>query len=128
MPFKKVLLENERISAGEEKRLFPGIDVSRYDRLHFHISGGVRSIRNLHARILFSTPVGSVSLLADSTIWYEDSKFEREFSHQVPSYYGGTGFVMSVPVIAPNLFDIILRNTGSDDLETVYVTVMSQEI
>ncbi len=85
MPFKKVLLKNELIAAGEEKRLFPNLDIGRYDRLHFHISGGVRSIRNLHTRILFGTPVGGVTLLADSTIWFEDTKAEREFSHQVPS-------------------------------------------
>ena len=71
MAFKKTLLENETINPGEEKRLLPGLDVSKWDRLHFHISGGVRSIRGLNARILFGTPVDDKILRADSTIWFE---------------------------------------------------------
>lgn len=131
MAYKKVLLENETIAAGAEKRLLPHIDVSRWDRLHFHIAADARSVAGLSVRILFGTPIKGLhcgSLLADSTIWYEDTVWEREFLHNVPTTYGGTGFIMSVPVVAPELFDVILRNNGTSELTTIYVTVMAQEI
>ncbi len=128
MAFKKVLLSNETIAPGGEKRLLPGIDVSKWDRLHFHIGAAARSIAGINVRVLFGTPVKSAILLADSTIWYEDTVSEREFSHQISSNYNGTGFVMSVPVVAPHLYDVILKNNGTKELKTIYVTVMAQEI
>ena len=128
MAYQSVLLDGEPIAAGAERRLLPGLDVSRWDRLHFHISSGVRSISGLSVTVLFGTPVDGQVLLADSTVWYEDTVSEREFSHTTPSTYNGTGFVMSVPVVAPRLYDVILRNIGSEDLETVFVTLLAQEI
>jgi hypothetical protein len=127
----RVLMENEKLPAGQEKRLLPHLDVSRWDRLHFHISNGNRAVSGLKARILFGTPMPESpcgELLADSTIWFEDTVSERDFTHVTPNHYNGTGFVMSVPVVAPNLFDVILKNVGDSDLDTVYVTVMAQEI
>ena len=112
----------------KEERLLPGIDVSKVDRLHFHISGGVRAINGIQVRILFGTPIEGKVLLADSTVWFENGVNEREFSHTTPLSYGGTGFIMSVPVVAPQLYDVILRNVGEKSLETVSVTVMGQEI
>lgn len=41
-----------------------------------------------------------------------------EFEHATPAS-GGTGFTMSVPVVAPVLHDVILRNQGSAPLEGV---------
>jgi hypothetical protein len=35
---------------------------------------------------------------------------------------------MSVPVVAPQLYDVILTNTGTQPLTTIYVTLMAQEI
>ncbi len=131
MAFTKVLLKNESIPAGAEKRLLPSLDVSNWDRLHLHIAADARSVAGLQVRVLFGTPMSGThcgALLADSTIWYEETVSEREFSHTVPGNYNGTGFVMSVPVIAPLLYDVILRNTGTQNLETIYVTVMAQEI
>ena len=128
MAFTKVLLENETIPAGHEKRLMPGLDVSKWDRLHFHIGARARSVAGLSVRILFATPIKGGALLADSTIWYEDTVWEREFSHNVAATYNGTGFVMSVPVITPSLYDVILKNNGSGDLTEISVTVMAQEI
>ena len=131
MAFTEILLENDTIRVGAEKRLLPGLDVSRWDRLHFHIGSDARSVAGLNVRILFGTPMAGThcgSLLADSTVWYEDTVSEREFSHAVPTTYGGTGFVMSVPVVAPQLYDVILRNNGTADLSTICVTVMAQEI
>jgi hypothetical protein len=131
MAFTKVLLENETIPPEEEKRLFPNLDVSTWDRLHFHVAADARSVAGLHVRVLFGTPMSGTkceALLADSTIWYEETVSEREFSHTAPLDYGGTGFVMSVPVVAPLLYDVILKNTGQQELETIYVTVMAQEI
>ena len=130
MAFTKVLLKNATISGGTEKRLHPNLDVSKWDRLHFHI-GSDRAIPGLSVRILYGTPMTGPHcnmLLADSTVWYEDTVSEREFLHALSSSYGGTGFVMSVPVVAPLLYDVILRNNGSTALKTIYVTVMAQEI
>jgi hypothetical protein len=77
--------------------------------------------------VLFGTPVTGAILLADSTVWFEDTRWEREFTHQVPSGYGRTGLVMSVPVVAPMLYDVILTNTGAADMPQVYVTVFAQD-
>jgi hypothetical protein len=35
---------------------------------------------------------------------------------------------MSVPVVAPFLYDVILKNNGSVDLNTISVALMAQEI
>lgn len=129
--FHRVLLENEALAAHKEKRLLPHIDVSRWDRLHFHISNGNRAVANLKARIVFGTPMPESpcgELLADSTVWFEDTVSERELTYVTPDTYNGTGFVMSVPVVAPNLFDVILTNVGDKPLDTLYVTMMAQEI
>lgn len=129
--FHRVLMENQPLPQGKEKRLLPHLDVSRWDRLHFHISNGNRSVAGIKVRILFGTPMPESpcgELLADSTVWFEDTVSERELTYITPGTYNGTGFVMSVPVVAPNLFDVILTNLGDHDLETMYVTVMAQEI
>ena len=128
MAFQQVLLDGQSIGAGEVKRLLPDLDVSKWDRLHFHISGGIHGIRDTSVTILFGTPVDGKVLLADSTVWYEESVSEREFSHTTPNTYIGTGFIMSVPVVAPTIFDVIVKNVGEQALKSVYVTVMAQEI
>ena len=128
MSMQQVLLEGESLAAGVEKRLLPGIDVSRWDRLHFHISAGTRSIAGLRVRVLFGTQVDGMILLTDSTVWFEETVSEREFSYTSPSTYGGTGFVMSMPVVAPLLYDVILKNVADKDKSEVWVTVMAQEI
>jgi hypothetical protein len=110
MALQQVLLDGQPMATGEEIRLLPGLAVSGFDRLHFHVSGGNESISSVSVRVLFGTPAGSRILLADSTVWFEDTVWEREFSHTAPSDYGGTGFVISVPVVAPLLYDVILRN------------------
>lgn len=128
---RKVLLKNFRLPAGQEKRLFPNLAVSRWDRLHFHISNGNRAANGAQVRILFATPMTDApcnALLADSTVWFEQGFTERQFQYATPTNYNHTGFVMSVPVIAPILYDVILTNVGKADLESLYVTVMGQEI
>ncbi|HZA05000.1 MAG TPA: hypothetical protein VE617_10570 [Propionibacteriaceae bacterium] len=127
MALQQVLLDGQPMASGEERRLLPGLDVSAYDRLHFHVSAGVRAVDELHVRVLFGTPASGVTLLADSTVWIEDTASEREFSHQAPTT-GTTGFVLSVPVVAPQLFDVILTNRSAADKPTVYVAVFGQEI
>lgn len=129
--FHRVLLENEPLPPGQEKRLLPHIDVSKFDRLHFHISNGNRAVAGIKARVLFGTPMPTSpcgELLADSTVWFEDTVSERDLAFTTPQDYNGTGFVMSVPVVAPNLFDVILTNVGDQSLDSLYVTVMGQEI
>jgi hypothetical protein len=128
MAFKKVLLQAQPLAAGAEKRLLPSLDVSDWDRLHFHISGGTRGVSELSVRILFGTPVDGKILLTDSTVWFEETVSEREFSFTTPSTYNGTGFVMSVPVVAPLLYDVILKNLGAHEKPELYVTLLAQEI
>lgn len=41
--------------------------------------------------------------------------------------FGSTGFTMSVPVIAPVLYDVILRNTGTSALDKVYVALFTPD-
>jgi hypothetical protein len=128
---QKILAKGQKLLVGEEIRLFPGLDVSMYDRLHFHFSNDNMAVGGLRVRILFGTPMPDTScgyLLADSTVWFEQTVDEREFSHTTPATYNGTGFVMSVPVVAPYLFDVILDNVGAQDLEAIHATVMAQEI
>jgi hypothetical protein len=124
----KILLQNATIPAHGEKRLFPVLDVRKYDRLHIHIGRDAKGVEGLSARILFITPIPGLhcgGILADSTVWFEEEVSEREFVWTATS---GTGFVMSVPVIAPVLFDVILDNTTDQALDTVYVAVMAEEI
>jgi hypothetical protein len=128
---QKVLLKKEHLAVGEEKRLHPKLDVGHWDRLHFMIASDAKSVAGVKARVLFGWPMPNThcgSLLADSTVWFEDTVWEREFCYTIPTNYGGTGFAMSVPVIAPQLYDVILMNTGNKPVEDLYVTVMAQEI
>ncbi len=128
---QKTLLKNFRLPAGQEKRLFPQLKVSRWDRLHLHISNGNRAAAGLEVQVIYGTPMDDThcnALLADSTVWFEETAKEREFKYTTPDTYTGTGFVMSIPVIAPMLYDVILKNVGSKDLESLYVTLMAQEI
>lgn len=127
----RVLLKDEAIAPGAEKRLLPHLNVAEWDRLHFHIGSDARAVAGLSVRILFGTPMPGThcgALLADSTIWFEENTNETEFVHTAPIGYTGTGFVMSVPVVAPELYDVILKNTGTQPLEHIYVTVLAQEI
>jgi hypothetical protein len=128
----KVLLLNATIPAGGEHRILPNLDVRKYDRLHIHIGRDAKAVPGLSVRILFSTPLpGGLhcgAILADSTVWFEEAVSERQFMWTAPLNYNHTGFVVSVPVVAPLLFDVILQNTGSQALDSIYVTVMAQEI
>lgn len=128
MAFQKVLLKGEPLPSGMEKRLLPVLDVGRWDRIHLHVSGGSHAIGGLHVRILFGTPVEERILLADHTVWLEGAPIESDFSHSVSPSYNRTGFIMTVPVVAPMLYDVILRNHGAGDLPEVFVTLLAQEI
>ncbi len=128
---ERVLLKDELLGVREEKRLLPKLEVGRWDRLHFLIAADAKPIAGIQVRILFGFPMPGThcgSLLADSTVWFEDEVSEREFCFTIPELYNGTGFAMSVPVIAPQLYDVILKNTGSKEIENLYVTLMTQEI
>lgn len=129
--FTRILLSNKTIAAGQEVRLWPGLDVSKWDRLHLTIGADARSVASLDVRVLFSVPVPGMhcgGILTDSTIWFEDQAAPRSFQHATPANFGSTGFTMSVPVIAPVLYDVILRNTGGATLEAVYVALFAQEV
>lgn len=127
----KVLLENATIAAGAEKRLWPGLDVSKWDTLHLTIGANARGVANLNVRVLFSVPIPGMhcgGILTSSTVAFDKDGALRSFEHTTPASYGSTGFTMSVPVVAPVLYDVILRNTGTTPLETIYVALFAQEI
>lgn len=128
----KVLVSNAKIAAGKELRLWPGLDVSKWDRLHLTIGADARGVANLDIRVLFSFPVAGThcgGILTSSTVWFENqAPSRREFQYATPANFGETGFSMSVPVVAPVLYDVILRNTGTVDLQAVYVTLFAQQI
>ena len=129
--FTKVVLAKETIPAGAEQCLWPGLDVSKWDRLHFTIGADARAVPYLSVRILFAVPLPNThcgAILTSSTVWYENGKTDVAFEHTTPAGFGSTGFAMSVPVVAPLLYDVILRNVGTTDLQTVYVAVFDQEI
>ena len=95
------------------------------------IARDAKSIAGMKVRILFGMPMAGThcgALLADSTVWFEDEVSEREFTYTIPDRYNGTGFVMSVPVIAPQLYDVIVTNLSEKKMDDLYVTVMTQEI
>ncbi|MFN2344994.1 MAG: hypothetical protein ABR616_04695 [Dermatophilaceae bacterium] len=127
----KVLLSNATIAAGAETRLWPGLDVSKWDVLHLTVGADARGVANLNVRVLFSVPIAGMhcgGILTNSTVPFDKDGIPRRFEYTTPAGYGGTGFTMSVPVIAPVLYDVILRNTGSTPLETIYVALFAQEI
>jgi hypothetical protein len=127
----KVLLENATIAPGAEKRLWPGLDVSKWDTLHLTVGANARGVPNLNVRMLFSVPMPGThcgAILTDGTVAFDRDGVHRHFEYTTPASYGRTGFTMSVPVIAPVLYDVILRNTGTTPLQTIHVTLFAQEI
>jgi hypothetical protein len=127
----KVLLQNATIAGNGEQRLLPNLDVKKYDRLHIHIGRDAKGVAGLAVKVLFGSPLAGLhcgALLADSTVWFEETVSEREFVWTAPASYSRTGFVVSVPVVAPVLYDVILTNTTPQPLDTVSVTLLAQEI
>lgn len=127
----KVLLTNATIAPGAEVRLWPGLDVTKWDKLHLTVGADARGVPNLNVRVLFSVPLPGThcgGLLTSSTVDFATDATLRRFEYTTPAGFGSTGFTMSVPVIAPMLYDVILRNTGSTPLETIYVALFAQEI
>ena len=129
--FTKVLLADATLAAGQQLRLWPGLDISAWDRLHLTIGGDARPLPALNVRVLLSVPVpGSHcgGILTSTDIDLDGPRTETEFEHTTPADYGHTGFTITVPVVAPLLYDVILRNTGTTDLTSIYVTLFAQEI
>jgi hypothetical protein len=124
----KILLQAFNLPATQEKRILPHLDVLKFDRLHFHISNGSMGIANTEVRILFGTQAGALTLLGDSTVWFEASAAERNFKYRTPVTYGETGFIISVPVVAPLLFDVIITNHGTVPLSSLHVSVLMQQL
>jgi len=135
MPLLTTLIENVTLEGAGECRLFPnwhGLDVRNYDRLHFHLgalpSKSAQSLTGIKIRVIFGTPVGdNLFMLAGSNVWFEGTGAERKFEYTVTDAHE-TGITLSVPVVAPTLFDVILENTGPARHERLYLSVMSQEI
>ena len=127
----QTLASNITLAAGAEHRVLPRLDVKNYDRLHIHVGRNAKSVAGLSVRVLFGTPVSGLhcgAILADSTVWFEETVSEREFAWTAPKSYNRTGFVVSVPVVAPTLYDVIITNTSTQPIDEIYVTLLAQEI
>jgi hypothetical protein len=125
------LASDVTLAAGAEHRTLPGLDVKNYDRLHIHVGRNAKGVAGLSVRVLFGTPVTGLhcgAILADSTVWFEETVSEREFVWTAPQNYNRTGFVVSVPVVAPTLFDVIVTNTSTQPIDEIFVTLLAQEI
>lgn len=95
-----------------------------------HHRGDAVAVPGLDVRVLFSVPAPGThcgGILTDSTVWFEESASPRYFEYTTPASFGRTGFTISVPVVAPILYDVILRNTGTATLGSVYVALFAQE-
>jgi hypothetical protein len=124
MSLTKVLLTDINLDPNEEKRLLPSLAVAEYDRLHIHIGARARGVKGLKARVLFASPIPSGALLSDSTIWYGESTTKHDFEHLENT--SDTGFIMSVPVVAPTLYDVILRNTSTHTIRNIFVSLLAK--
>lgn len=128
MPNQYQLLTGKLLKAHDTLRLNPMLEIGAYHRLHIHIAGAGHTIPDLSIRILLGTKIGDTILHSDSTVWFEDTVWEREFTHTTANEYQGQGVVMSVPVISPLLYEITLQNKGAQDLQQLYVNVMGQTL
>jgi hypothetical protein len=66
-----------------------------------------RGVANLDVRVLFSFPIPGThcgGILTSSTVWFDGQ------------------------AVAPVLYDVILRNVGTTDLQTIYVALLAEEI
>jgi hypothetical protein len=124
MAFTKLLVSDLELAPGAERRFDPGLAVSEYERLHFHVGGRGTAITGLKVAVLFGTPVDGGWLIADNTIWYSENTLKRDFQYVEKG--NDSGFVMSVPVVAPSLYALILSNTGSVPLRHVFVSLLAQ--
>lgn len=79
----KVLLTNASIAAGAEKRLWPGLDVSKWDILHLTIGADARGVANLNVRVLFSVPLPGThcgGILTNGTVPFDKDGVPRRAS------------------------------------------------
>lgn len=126
---EKVLVQNQILLATDVLRTGCNLPVSSFRRLHLVISGNGGSVANLKASILFGTPVGAVTLISGGTVWMESgvtAPVNTTFEYTAPANYKRTSFVLSVPVIAPLLYDVIIENMGKNAVPELYVTVMGE--
>ncbi len=126
MKLEKVLLSAATIKPNEELPLPLALEVGNYQRLHFHVSSDVHPVQTLYIGITFGTQVNGKLLSAKSTVWFEDTVWEREFSHTTSETYQEKGIVLSIPVVAPVLSEIHLHNQGNKELKCIYVSVLGQ--
>ncbi len=125
MALKSILLQSEEILPGKPIRLLPKMEVEEFHRLHLHVSNIKNDIRNLSVRVVFGTPVPSKVLTCDHSVWFERNADGEQLQFTATEERGKTGMVLSVPVIAPLLYDIVLENLGDDILDQVFVTLMA---
>ena len=126
MALKSILLQSEEILPGKILRLLPKMEVEKFQRLHLRVSNTKNDIRNLLVRVVFGTPVPNKVLTCDHSVWFEHSPEGESLQFIATEQKGKTGIVLSVPVIAPLLYDVVLENLGEDILDEVFVTLMAQ--
>jgi hypothetical protein len=124
-PMMKVLLQDGSVAAGQEMRLLPELNVGDHAWLHIHIGRSGKAVSNLAVRVLFGplVPAG-----AGESAGPRDTDNEREFLFRTPANYNQTGLIVSVPVIAPLLSEIVLTNNGSQTVDELYIALLAQEL
>ncbi len=122
---KKVILRNQTINAGTERRwIMSGgtpLNIAPWDRLHFHIAG--KEMSGVVATILQATKFGRSTIdLVSTNVWFEDTDSARTFEYKFSASQNSV--VLSVPVVAPLLYDVTLRNTSTRTKTAVNVALL----
>ncbi|MDT0353960.1 hypothetical protein [Pseudonocardia charpentierae] len=125
MALQQLLLDGRPVAAGEERRLLPMIDLSAYAQLHFHISDRIQPIGGIAVRVVFGTPAPGTILLADSVAPIAQTSTPRAREYEVPAECDSTGIIISVPVVAPMLYDVVLTNRSPTARSQLYVAVFA---
>lgn len=124
--FKQILLSEANLQPSQKLPISLEMEVGQFQRLHFHISSETNSLPSLHIGITFGTEINGKLLKAKSTVWFEDTVWEREFAHTTAESYKESGVVLSIPVVAPVLLELYLHNQGDKELTQVYASVLGQ--
>jgi hypothetical protein len=127
--YTKTIASSVTIAGGAEYRYITAggepFDVSKYNYLNIIVGRKAKAIPDLEITVLFSVSVPAGALLIrEYTNLGNDSK--NELSVRLPSNYNKTGYILRVPVIAPMVYDIMVKNHGSNDLDDVHIILFAK--
>lgn len=127
--YLKTLASGVTIGAGKEYRYITSggkpFDVSRYNYLHIIVGRKAKSVANLEITVLLSVSVPAGALLIREYTNCEN-RTRNSFTVRLPSNYNKTAYVLRVPVIAPMLYDVIVKNRGTKDIDDVHVILFAK--